>query len=118
MWMLPMVKYTKLFKSWKLLIYFGCDIKPETTKQPILFSPILSTNFSRFEPQYTYKIIISILWFEQLKKETNFSLVENLEKICLDHRFLFSFSIAKQLGKKRLFVWWFDVTNKIIVKNR
>ena len=78
----------------------------QTTKQPILFSPIFSTNFSQLE---------------QLKKKTNFLLVQNRFFLGLGQmKSLFSFSSTqteknswKKLGKTRFVVWWFDVTNKI-----
>ena len=84
----------------------SCSWHP-TTKQPILFPPIFSMIF----PQ-----------FEQLKKKTNFYLVQNLEKTCFGPtKSFFSFSTAKtekkswkKLVKIRLVVWWFDVTNNII----
>ena len=78
----------------------------QTTKQPILFPPIFSTNFSPvLAPEKGSKLFIGpkhvILSFGPMKS-------------------LFSFSIAqtkknswKKLGKTRLVAWWFDVTNKI-----
>ena len=50
--------YWCMSSRWKLL---SCSWH-QTTKPPILFSPIFSTNFSQFE---------------QLKKKTNFLLVQN-----------------------------------------
>ena len=61
----------------------------QTTKQPILFSPIISTYFSQFE---------------QLKKKTNFLLVQNWGKICFGQpiKSVFSFpSWEKFMNKIR-----------------
>ena len=77
----------------------------QTTKPRILFSAN-STN---------------IFQLEQLKKKTNFLLVQNRLFLSFGPmKSLFSFSTAqtekilwKKLGKTRLVVWWFDVTNKI-----
>ena len=74
----------------------------QSTKQPILFSPIFPMNFSQIE---------------QLKKETNFSLVQNWGKTCFGPmKSLFSFSTAQteknsweKLEKTRLVVWGIDV---------
>ena len=77
------------------------DIKPR-----ILFSPIFSTKFSQLE---------------QLKKKTNFLLVQNRFFLRLGPmKSLFSFSTEKNswknLGKTRFVVWCFDLTNKIYGK--
>ena len=84
MWMLPMVKYTKLFgyKVFQILkvVHLSCSWQ-QTTKQPILFSPILSMNFSQFQ---------------EMKMKTTFSLVQNWDKTCLGPiKRLFSFSTAQ-----------------------
>ena len=64
----------------------------------------------------------SVLSVEKRKK--HFSLVQNWEKDCFRPiKSLISFSTDKtvkyswkKLGKTRLVVWWFDVTNKICSK--
>ena len=67
----------------------------------ILFSLIFSTNCSQFD---------------QMKKKTNFSLVQNSFFL----KFIFSSTAPdekkslKKLGKTRIEVWQFDVTNKIL----
>ena len=80
----------------------------QTTKPRILFSPIFSTKFSQLE---------------QLEKKSNILLVQNRSFLSFGPmKSLFSFSSGqsennsrKKLGKTKFVVWWFDVTNKIVI---
>ena len=76
----------------------------QTTKQPILFPPIFSTNFSQLSSWKTFH------WSKTEKKT-----------LLVQIKSLFSFSTEKteknswkKIGKTRLVVWWFDVTNNIL----
>jgi hypothetical protein len=60
----------------------------------------------------------------KVEKENKSFIGPKLEKKLFWTNSLFSFSTAqvekdllKKLGKTRLVVWWFDVTNKILDKN-
>ena len=86
-----------------IYIYLVRDIKPR-----ILFSPKLSPKLSQLE---------------QLKKKTNYLLVQNRFFLSFGQtKSLFSVSSGwtekisrKKMGKIKFVVWQFDVTNKIIL---
>jgi hypothetical protein len=90
-----------------VLYLISCSLH-QTTKPQILFSSIFSANFCQLD---------------QLKKKTNFLLVQNRFFLKFGPmKSLFSFSSPqtektswKKLGKTRFMVWWFDVTNKILL---
>ena len=100
----------------KLWILYSCFLVScswyQSTKQPILFFPIFSTNFSQLE---------------QLKRIANFFIGPKQIFFSLSFgpmKSLFSFSTAKnekrswkKLGKTRFVVWWFDVTNWLLMSN-